>query len=373
MEKYSISQQLETFCKIIFHILSVKSPHTGRHIHQVPVLAQMIAKAVNKELGVDNKDCRLSVDDLSKIDIAARLHDAGKVTTPDYLLEKSSKLEFPYNRIHEIRNRFEIMRRDAEIACLKKIIKNPDNRHQAEEEFKQTAKRLEQEFAFVAGNNIGDIEVSATDIKRLRTIGRQKFKRFFNRLQGLSWSEKQLLSDEQRKKYGRPGFESLLQDNPEDKYKNIPTGDIYNLSTQKGTINIEERNTIEQHVSETENILKYLRLPPEYACIVNYAAEHHERPNGCGYPHGLFDKDLSVPSKIIMLADIFEALTSTDRPYKAPKKLSETLRILQAMKNKQQLDPDIYEVFIKKQIFMQYARKYLSPNQIDNININDYL
>lgn len=196
---------------------------------------------------------------------------------------------------------------------------------------------------------------------------------FFNRLQGLSWFEKQQLDEDCRQKYGRPGLETLLQDNPEDNYKGISTGNIYNLSTPKGTINAEERKTIERHAAETEIILKYLQLPKEYACIVNYAAEHHERPNGSGYPHGLPDSKLSVPSKIMMLADIFEALTSVDRPYKAPKKLSETLRILQAMKNKQLLDSEIYTVFIKKQIFMQYARKYLAPEQIDDININDYL
>lgn len=179
MEKHSVSQQLEIFCEIISHILSVRSPHTGRHIRQVPILAQMIAKTVSKELGAKNKSFLLTNDDLQKIDIAAKLHDAGKTTTPDYLLEKSSKLEFPCNRIHEIRNRFEIMRRDAEIACLKKIIANPADKKTAEEDFKQTVKRLEQEFAFVAGCNIGDIEVTPADVKRLKTIGRQKFKRFF--------------------------------------------------------------------------------------------------------------------------------------------------------------------------------------------------
>ena len=107
--------------------------------------------------------------------------------------------------------------------------------------------------------------------------------------------------------------------------------------------------------------------------MINYAAEHHERINGDGYPLGLKDKDLSIPSKILMIADVFEALTSTDRPYKAPKKLSEALRILQTMKNKQMLDSEIYEIFIKQQIFMQYAKKYLKPEQIDIIDINDYI
>lgn len=371
MDKNNITKQLDIFCKVISHILSVRSPHTGCHINRVPILADMIARAVSKEQS--NKEQKFSDDDYYKIDVAAKLHDCGKTTTPDYLLEKSTKLELVRNRIHEIRNRFEILRRDAEIACLKQIIADPQSKPQAQTELAQKIKQLEQDFAFIAACNIGDSEVSADDVKKLKRIGRQKFKRYFNRLLGLSWFEKQQLNPEQSQKYSHTGFETVLQDNPEDVYKDIPTGEIYNLSTNKGTINPLERKKIEQHAAETAKILDYLQLPPDYACIKNYAAEHHERPNGSGYPLGLTDKDLSVAGKIIMLADIFEALTSVDRPYKAPKKLSETLRILQAMKNKQQLDAEIYHIFITKRIFMQYAEQYLKPEQIDQININDYL
>ena len=371
MAQNNITKQLDIFSKVITHILSVRSPHTSYHICRVPILANMIAHAVNEEQN-DQKQ-KFSKDDYYKIDIAAKLHDCGKTTTPDYLLEKSTKLEFIRNRIHEIRNRFEILRRDAEIAYLKQIIADPQSKPQAQTEFAQKIKQLEQDFAFIAACNIGDSEVSADDVKKLKRIGKQKFKRYFNRLLGLSWFEKQQLTPEQSKKYSHTGFEAILQDNPEDVYKDIPTGEIYNLSTNKGTINPLERKKIEQHAAETAKILDYLQLPPDYACIKNYAAEHHERPNGSGYPLGLTNKDLSIVSKIIMLADIFEALTSVDRPYKAPKKLSETLRILQAMKNKQQLDAEIYQIFITKHIFMQYAEQYLKPEQIDKININDYL
>lgn len=372
MKKNATTDQLNLFCDIITHILEIKSPHTACHIHNVPILAQMISEAVHKERKGSLKNIKFTAEDFYKIKVAAQLHDTGKTTTPDYLLEKSTKLEFLRNRIHEIRNRFEIMRRDAEIIYLKKIIESPKTQKNAEKEYKQTIKELEQDFEFIARCNIGDTTVKENDIKRLKNISKKKYKCYFNRLLGLSWHEQQLPS-ETLKKLSRPRYETLLQDSIEDSYKDIPTGEVYNLSTEKGTINPEERKKIEQHVSETREILKFLQLPEEYQCIINYAAEHHERVNGDGYPLGLKDKDLSIPSKILMLADVFEALTSTDRPYKAPKKISEALRILQTMKNKQMLDSEIYEIFIKQQIFMQYAKKYLKPEQIDIIDINDYI
>lgn len=369
MKKNDTQIQLDIFCDIVSHILEVKSPHTAHHIQRVPILAEMIAKAVGKE---HPKELFTS-DDFYKIDIAAKLHDCGKITTADYLLEKSTKLEFLHNRIHEIRNRFEILRRDAEIKYLKTIINTPTKKQSAQKKFKQTIKKLEKDFAFVAECNIGDTAVTTSSIKQLKKIGKQKFKRYFNRLLGLSWFEKSKLLPSQQTEYERSSYETLLQDRYEDMYKDIPTGEVYNLSINKGTINKEERQKIEQHVSETANILHFLKLPKEYKCVINYAAEHHEKPNGEGYPLGLTDKDLSLPSKIMILADIFEALTSTDRPYKAPKKLSETLHILHAMKNKQQIDAEIYDIFIKKQVFMEYAKKYLAPEQIDKINLKDYL
>lgn len=368
MKDTFITKQLDIFCKIITHILAVKSPHTAKHIHRVPVLSNMLAKAYNKK----HKKF-FSADDLYKIDIAAKLHDTGKITTPDYLLDKSTKLECLYNRIHEIRCRFEILRRDAEIAYLKKIIDNPKNTEIAQQEFKDYIKKLEQDFSFIAQCNTGETKLSSSDIKQIKRISRYKFKRHFNRLLGLSWIEKNTLSQEQIKKYQHQNFEYVLQDVSEDTAQKLSTSEIYNLDILKGTLNPLERQIVEQHVIETENILNLLKLPKNYQEIITYAAEHHERLNGEGYPLGLKEDKLSIASRIIMIADIFEALTSRDRPYKSPKKISETLHILQAMKNKGQIDADIYHLFLKDKIFITYAQKYLSPEQIDEISISDYL
>lgn len=368
MAKNVIIRQLEVISKIIFHILKVRAPHTLQHIQNVPALSLMIAKAVKKK----NKKPYFSKEDLLNIDIAAQLHDCGKTTSPDYLLIKSTKLECLHNRIHEIRNRFEILRRDAEISCLKKIISNPQNASKAKAKLKETIKELEDEFAYIAYINLGETAITEKDIQKIKKIGQKTFKRHFNRLQGLSWNECQKLSDEQQEQYAQSGYEFLLQDNPEDTFLDIPTGEIHNLSIQKGTLSAEEREKIEEHVLETENIFNLIPLSNKHKCISEYASQHHERPNGKGYPHGLEDKDLSLAGKIITLADIFEALTSSERPYKSPKKLSDSLRVLQEMKNDGQIDEDIYHLFLKKKIFLKYAQKYLKPEQIDNIDIKEY-
>lgn len=368
MAKKIIIKQLEVISKIMFHILKVRAPHTLQHIQNVPILSVMIAKAFTKK----NKRPYFSKEDLCNIDIAAQLHDCGKTTSPDYLLTKSTKLECLHNRIHEIRDRFEILRRDAEIACLKKIIDNPQNTSKEKAKLKETIQELEEEFAFIAYTNLGETAITEKDIERIKKIGQKTFKRYFNRLQGLSWNECQKLSEDQRNKYAKSGYETLLQDNPEDTFLDLPTGEIHNLSIQRGTLSFEERKKIEEHAIETENIFKLIPLPNKYQCISQCASQHHERPNGKGYPHGLTDKNLSLAGKIITLADIFEALTSSDRPYKSPKKLSDALRILQDMKNNGQIDEDVYHLFLQKKIFLKYAQKYLKPEQIDDIDIKEY-
>ncbi len=369
MIQKGIKQQLETLHRIFFHILNVRTPHMIPHISRVPILALMIADALKKA----DKNIKLSADDIYQLEIASKLHDCGKITTPDYLLSKSTKTEFVRNRIHEIRNRFEILRRDAEIAALKKIIAKPKQEKEIKTALKKQLEQLEKDFAFVAQCNLGETAVDENCFKKLQKIGNKKFKRYFSRLEGLSWNEIQALSNEEKLKYQNAASETVLQDNPEDFYQGIPTGELHNLSTFKGTLSPEERQKIEQHAIETENILKLLKLPKSQQNIAIYAAQHHERPNGKGYPHGLKDNNLCLASKILTLADIFEAITSSERPYKAPKKLSEALHILQSMKNNGQLDKNLYELFLRKKIYLQYAKQYLSPEQIDEINIDDYL
>ncbi len=359
--------QLETIIKVIFGLLEKKSPHTGAHCARVPIIADLIAQAINKEQN------NLDKNDLYLLKAAAYLHDCGKITTPDYLLEKSTKLECPHNRIHEIRTRFEILQRDAEIKYLKSLAKYPEKKAKLQKIYQKQKQQLQKDFEFVAQCNSGEMRVGNKEISRLQKLTKLRYKRHFNRLFGLSWIEQNRLPEKIKKQYETTGWEYLLNDKEEDLYKEINTGELHNLCTEKGTINIEERQQIEQHVIETRKILERLNLTSDLKKLISYAGEHHERLNGQGYPLGLTEKKLSLPSRILMFADIFEALTSVDRPYKSPKKLSEVLHILQTMKNKQQLDAEIYRIFLTQKVYLKYARKYLQPEQIDDVDINDYL
>lgn len=367
MDSKKVIDSINNFCNIIFHILEVRTPHAMEHVQRVPIIANMIADAINKYTTTN-----ISKEDLIYIDIAAKLHDCGKTTTADYLLEKSTKTEFPRNRIHEIRNRFEILRRDAEITYLKKIIKHPELATEAKKQFKKQVKKLNDDFSFLAECNIGDMAVTPKEVKQLINIGKKKFKRYFSRLAGLSWYERNQLTAEQKDTYTKSCYEFLIQDNPEDIYKDIPTGELHNLSIFKGTISAQERKKVEQHAQETENILKMLKLPKEFKNIITYASEHHEQPCGKGYPKGLTEEQLSIPSRIMTIADIFEALTSSGRPYKTPKKLSEALKIMKIMKDKKQIDGEIYTMCLEKGIFIKYAHKYLSANQLDITDVSDF-
>ena len=188
---------------------------------------------------------------------------------------------------------------------------------------------------------------------------------------GLSWGERQLINNPEV--YTKPEIEFVLQDRPEQLAAPYNRGELTNLKIERGTINASERQKINEHIVTTINILKNLSLPHELSEIVEYAGSHHERVDGKGYPNGLTGEQMSVPAKIMAIADVYEALTAKDRPYKEPKKLSEVLSIMQKMKNTGHLDPDLYDLFIKSGVYLDYAKDYIDPAQIDDFNPEEFL
>ena len=208
-------------------------------------------------------------------------------------------------------------------------------------------------------------------MQRLDNIGRKTFTRYFNRMQGLSWIERNAVKNPEE--FMRPGPEPLLQDRPDHKGETFNQGELYNLKIRKGTINSEEREKINDHVKVTIEMLKALYFTPDLKNVIEYAACHHERVDGTGYPNHLKGNEMSVPAKIMAIADVFEALTSNDRPYKEPKKLSTVLRIMQNMKNTGHIDPDLYQTFLKHGVYREYAESYMEPDQIDEIVVENYL
>lgn len=367
----SFSLLLESFIDILAKAIDAKSPYTGEHCQKVPIITRMLASAAVSETEGPLKDFELNDNEWYALHVAAWLHDCGKIITPEYIMDKSAKLETIHNRIHEIRNRFEILRRDAHIEYLQKRLQNVDTQENLQAELVTKIKELNDDFEFIGHCNIGDTPLSPESAARLDKISRRSFTRYFNRMAGLSWGERQLINNPEV--YTKPEIEFVLQDRPEQLAAPYNRGELTNLKIERGTINASERQKINEHIVTTINILKNLSLPHELSEIVEYAGSHHERVDGKGYPNGLTGEQMSVPAKIMAIADVYEALTAKDRPYKEPKKLSEVLSIMQKMKNTGHLDPDLYDLFIKSGVYLDYAKDYIDPAQIDDFNPEEFL
>ncbi len=367
----SYSQLLESFVDVLAKAIDAKSPYTGAHCQKVPIITRMLASAAVAETEGSLKNFEMSDDDWYALHIASWLHDCGKIITPEYVVDKSTKLETIHNRIHEIRTRFEVLRRDAHIEYLQKRLQNIDTKERLQAEFVEKVKKLNDDFEFIGRCNVGETALTQKDIDRLDEIARMSFIRYFNRMIGLSWGERKLIN--QPSVYSKPEVEFVLQDRPEQLDGLYNQGELTNIKIVRGTINDNEREKINEHIITTINMLKDLPFPQELSNVVEYAGAHHERVDGRGYPNGLTGEQMSIPAKIMAIADVYEALTAKDRPYKEPKKLSEVLKIMQSMKNSGHLDPDLYNLFITSGVYIDYAKEYLDKDQIDEINPEEFL
>ncbi|WP_026836212.1 HD domain-containing phosphohydrolase [Limisalsivibrio acetivorans] len=392
IEAYQKAQQelFDSFIKLIAEAVDNKSKYTGGHCRRVPVLTEMLAKAASDSKQGALKDFTLkSEDDWRELYIGAWLHDCGKLVIPDHIMDKSVKLETIYNRIHEIRTRFEVLLRDKEIEACERII-NGEERDEVNKWLDGEKDKLKKDFEFTAFLNNGDHFVTDDDLERLRQIAERTWKPYFDRTAGLSFEE-----DKQLKESGDlPQEENVLMDAPfhvsarsDDDTKDFEAlgfkvdvpqnlynkGELYNLSTQRGTLTEEERYKINEHMIMSIRMLEELPFPQNLSNVPEYAGAHHETMDGTGYPRRLTRDEMSVPARIMAVADIFEALTAADRPYKAPKKLSESVKILSFMAKEDKIDSEIFELFLTSGIYREYAEKTLKPEQIDEVDVQQYI
>ena len=381
----SQEELLNSIIKLIAEAIDEKSPYTGKHCERVPTIAKMLLNAVNSSNATAFKDFSLSTkDELREFEIGSWLHDCGKVTTPEYVVDKSTKLETIYNRIHEIRMRFEVLWRDIQIEYLQKNI--------SLEKLYEQQKQLHEDFEFVASVNIGGEFMSVEKQERIKKIAMMQWQRNFDDRIGLGQVEtlrcktetsgslpatEQLLNDKTEHIVERENFnykeyeeEGFKMDVPEYLYN---YGEIYNLCIEKGTLTEEERYKINEHVIMSIKMLEKIPFPSNLTRIPEYAGTHHETLIGTGYPKQLKKSELSIPSRIMAIADIYEALTASDRPYKKAKTLSESIKIMSFMVKDQHIDKDLFELFLTSGIYKIYADKYLKTGQIDDVEIDDYL
>ena len=380
---------IESIIRLIAGAIDAKSAYTGGHCERVPEIGAMLAKAACESNEGIFADFDLTEEEWREFRIAAWLHDCGKVTTPEYVVDKATKLETIYNRIHEIRTRFEVLRRDAEIAHLKACLEGAGN----EEVLAETLAALDDDFAFLAECNVGGEFMAPDKVERLTEIATRPWVRHFDdrlglsqeehlRLEGLPAKElpatELLLSDKPDHIVRRPQGASSYGDNPHGFKMEVPEhlynyGEIYNLSISRGTLTAEERFKINDHIVQTIVMLNQLPFPKPLRRVPEYAGAHHETMIGTGYPCKLSRDDMPLAGRMLAVADIFEALTASDRPYKKAKTLSEAVRIMGFMRKDQHIDSDLFELFLRAGVHKTYAETYLLPEQLDEVDIEPYL
>jgi HD-GYP domain-containing protein (c-di-GMP phosphodiesterase class II) len=324
------------FIQSIATAIDEKSAYTGGHIKRVAELTMMIAKIINGSKTRSFKDIHLNEDQMEELRIAAWMHDVGKITTPEYIVDKSTKLETIFDRLHLVESRFALIEASVKNDYLNKKINLLETGHSDESELKQLEaacfneiSRLQDDFEFIKScNNTGDF-MPDDKIERLKMIGRKTCLVKGRKVPVLSKDE------------------------------------IYNLCIRKGTLTKEERKIIENHAKMTLDITRQLPFPKNLSKVPEYAAAHHEKLDGSGYPKGLCGDMLPLQSRILVIADIFEALTARDRPYKKPMSLSQAMKILDFMRKDNHIDSDILDLFIRTNTHLKYAKKQMNPDQID--------
>ena len=334
-----LEELFESFIGLINLAIDEKSPYTGGHCQRVPVLTMMLAEAVNETTEGPLAAFAMTDQDRYELKIAGLLHDCGKVTTPVHVVDKATKLQTLFDRIHLIDTRFEVLKRDAEIAALRARLAlraGGDAAAEAriEAELQAQLRRFDADRELLRQSNVGSEAMTAEAQARIAAIGT-----------GYTWT-------------GVDGRTAPFLDADE----------IENLSIRSGTLTPAEREVINHHIVATIRMLEQLPWPRHLKKVPEYAGGHHERMDGKGYPKGLTRGQMSVQARVMGIADIFEALTARDRPYKPGKTLSESLHILGKFRLNGHVDPDLFDVFVRRKVYLKYAQAFLDAEQIDEVD-----
>lgn len=383
---------MDSFIKLIAGAIDAKSPYTGGHCARVPELAEMLATAAVAAEHGELKQFELDEAGFRELHLASWLHDCGKVVTPEYVVDKSTKLEAIYDRIHEVRMRFEVKKRELEIDYWKQVAEGGD-KDALKTELDARLAQIDEDYTFIAECNVGGEFMAEEKVERLKQIATGTWTRTLNDRIGIAHEE--LMRKEAEPAPQLPVKEHLLADRADQVFKrdgsfeapnaekfgfkmDVPErlfdrGEIYNLSIARGTLTKEDRYIIQNHIVQTIVMLGQLPFPKHLRNIPEYAGAHHETLIGTGYPRKLTKEDMSIPARIMALADVFEALTAADRPYKKAKTLSESIKILSFMVKDQHIDPDLFRLLLESGIYKDYAERFLKPEQLDDVDVSQYL
>ncbi|NJB67858.1 response regulator RpfG family c-di-GMP phosphodiesterase [Desulfobaculum xiamenense] len=332
------------FIKSIANAIEEKSPYTGGHINRVVDITMMIAEEINRLDEGPFKDVFFTEDEMEELKLAAWLHDVGKIITPEYVVDKSSKLETIFDRVHMVKARLDLIAKVMEADFMRRMLDlyesgSPDLAalDALHTERDEALAKLADDSAFVLSCNEPGEFMSDERIERLKGIAARTFT--------VDGETQTYLTDDELK----------------------------NLCIRKGTLTGEERGIIENHARMTGKMLGELPFPKKLSRVPEYASAHHEKMDGTGYPLGLSGDELALQSRIMAVADIFEALTAKDRPYKKPMPLSQAVKILGFMKKDKHVDPNVHDLFLSSGLFREYAEHELNPDQFDEVVVNPCL
>lgn len=327
------------FIKSIANAIEEKSPYTGGHINRVVDISMMIARRINDIDEGPFAEVHFNEDELEELKLAAWLHDIGKIITPEWVVDKASKLQTIYDRVDLVGQRFDL------IATIKE---------------RDAMARKAELYAAGAGAD----EIAAVDEALAAELDTLAEERAFI----MSCNHPgEFMSDERRQQVRDIAAKTFEVDGEVRPY--VTEDEAENLCIRKGTLTDSERQIIENHARMTGQMLSELPFPKKLSRVPEYASGHHEKLDGTGYPKGLADDQLPLQARIMAVADIFEALTAKDRPYKRPMPLSQAVKILGFMKKDRHIDPDVHDLFLSSKLFLDYADRELSKEQFDEVRV----
>lgn len=329
---------LDAFIKVIAQAIDAKSAHTSAHCQRVPVLTELIAQAACETYEGPLAEFNLDESQWYELRVASWMHDCGKLATPNSLLDKATKLHLMLDGIDAVKTRFAAAMVTLELSFLRQMQAQPERVGALQEILEEELAALRDDCLFIEKANVGGEFMKPEDQARVKRIAGHKWRDHLG-------MEKPVLTEEE----------------------------VKFLCIERGTLSFEERQKINDHMTVTIQMLESLPFPKNLKRVPEYAGGHHEKMDGTGFPRGLKREQMSWPARMMAIADIFEALTASERPYKAPMKISQALGILQKMQQQNHIDPDLFRLFVSSRVWEKYARIYLRPDQLDITDASAYL
>lgn len=317
----------ESLIRVLAAAVDAKSPYTGNHVQRVALLNYLIAASINEAKEGPLAEVSFTDFELDEMRLAGWLHDVGKVTTPTWVMDKSTKLQTIYDRIGLVETRFNLIAALAENEALKRRLAQLGCDPASDPALEAVAEergRIREDFAYVARVNEPREFMDDAMLARVEEI--------------------------RAKTYALDG-----------KTLNYLTGEeAMNLSIRKGSLNDEEMQTMRDHVRLTAHILKAVPFcdTRHMKKVPLFASQHHEKLSGQGYPEGIGEADLPIQSRILAIADFYEALSAKDRPYKKPMPLDLVVKIMRKAAQDREIDGDVLEFMLREGIHAKFEEEY---------------